>query len=124
MPLLTFDNFITCFRKQFIFQTGKGGRRISRYYTAKNSEQRLKNDQWAIMIFIHLGHQYGFSDIQLLDELKIRKSLYEFLKEEIINVINSNYPDKELHKKVICKMGLVKNHIFYTHGIELERVLV
>jgi hypothetical protein len=120
MPLLTFDNFITCFRKQFIFQTGKGGRRISRYYTAKNSEQRLKNDQWAMMVFIHLGHLYGFSDTQIIEELNIRKSLYDTLKEEVVNVLSSNYPDKNLHKKVVCKAGLVRNLVFYTYGIDVS----
>lgn len=118
MPSLTLDDFIICFRKQFIFQVGKGGRRISRYYTAKNSEQRLKNDQWAIMVFIYLGNQYGFSDLQLLDELNIRKPLYDFLEEEVLNVIKPNYPDKNLHSKVVCKIGLVRNYIFHTHQVK------
>lgn len=122
MPSLTFDDFITCFRKQFIFQTGRGGRRISRYYTAKNSEQRLKNDQWAIMIFIYLGNQCGFSDLELLDELKIRRPLYEFLKEEVHNVIKADYHDKALHNKVICKIGLVNNYIRFAHRIKRELV--
>ena len=118
MPILTFKDFIICFRKQFIFQVGKGGRRISRYYTAKNSEQRLKNDQWGIMVFIYLGNQYGFPDEQLREELNISLRLYDFLGEEVLNVIKPDYPDKTLHGKVVCKIGLVRNYILHTHKVK------
>lgn len=117
MPSLTFDDFIICFRKQFIFQVGKGGRRISKYYTAKNQEQGLKNDQWAMMVFIYLGNHYGFSDDVLREELNISLRLYYFLGEEVINVIKPSYPDRNLHKKVVCKIGLVKNYIRCTHTV-------
>lgn len=123
MPLLPFDDYITCFRKQFIFQIGKGGRRISKYYTAKNQEQGLKNDQWAIMIFIYLGKLYGFSDDELNDELGIRESLYDLLKEELLNVIKPDYADHNLHKKVVCKIGLVRNYIRHTHGVDTRALL-
>lgn len=119
--MLTFENFVKCFRKQFIFQIGHGGRRISPYYTAQNAEQGLKNDQWAIMCFIYLGIRYGFSDLQLRDELKIKESLYNFLKEEVENVIIPDYPNKALHRKVVVKIGLVENAINYTHGIQHSR---
>ena len=119
---LSFDEFIACFRKQFIFQVGKGGRRVSKYYTAQNQEQGLKNDQWAIMIFIYLGKLYGFSDDQLNDELNIRESLYDLLKEEVVNVMKPNYHDNLLHRKVMCKIGLVRNYVFYTHKVYVEKI--
>lgn len=117
MPKLSFCDFIACFRKQFIFQVGKGGRRISPYYTAQNSEQGLKNDKWGIMVFIHTGSQYGFSDLEMMDELKIRKSLYEVLKEEVAAIIKNGHSHNLLHKKIMCKIGLVYNCVFYTHKI-------
>jgi hypothetical protein len=118
--MLTFENFITCFRKQFIFQIGHGGRRISKYYTAQNAEQGLKNDQWGLMCFIYLGAKYGFSDLQLRDELKIKENLYNFLKEEVENVIKPDYQNKALHKKVVSKIGLVENAIYYTHRVKTD----
>jgi len=121
MPKLQFEDFISCFRKQFVFQVGHGGRRTSKYYVDQNSERGLKNDQWAIMAFIYTGTLYGFSDEQMFNELKISRSLYEFLKEEAVNVISPDYPDKLLNKNVRCKIGLVRNVIHYKHGIKLSR---
>jgi hypothetical protein len=114
---ISFEQFISCFRKQFQFQVGRGGRRVSKYYTSQTWERGLKNDKWAIMVFIHTGSAYGFNDLQMHAELNISRSLYNFLKEETINVLQSSYHDKLLHKNVICKIGLVKNYIRYTYGI-------
>lgn len=118
---LTFENFIRCFRKQFIFQVGHGGRRISKYYTNENAEQGLKNDQWGIMVFIHLGIKFGFSDEQMIEELKIKQHLYDFLKEEVWEIVNTDYSDKLLRRKVLTKMGLVENCIYHTYRISLQR---
>lgn len=108
---IPFEDFIFCFRKQFSFQTGKGGKRISKYYTANNQEQGLKNDQWAIMVFIHTGTVYGFTDSEMLEELKIRTSIYERLKQEVTNALKPDYPDQILREKIMTKIGLVKNCI-------------
>ena len=108
---LFFEDFVSCFRKQFQFQVGHGGRRISRYYARQTWERGLKNDQWAIMVFIYTGTLYGFPDDKLMAEVKIRESLYFFLKEEVDSVIQSNYPDQLLHRNVVCKIGLVKNAV-------------
>lgn len=118
MPNLSFDQFISCFRKQFVFQNGRGGKRKSRYYTAKNQEQGLKNDYWAIMVFIHCGIHFGFNDTEMQDELKIRMGLYEVLKQEVEVVLKPDFHDHLLHKKVKVKIGLVKNCIRY-HRIEV-----
>ena len=118
MPQLPFEDFICCFRKQFLWQTGRGGRRISAYYTNFNQQQHLKNDQWGIMVFIHTGTQYGFTDKQMIRELKISKTLYEVLKDETPSVLNNKYPDKLLHKKVTIKVGLVKNTILNNHFVK------
>lgn len=117
---MTFENFIQCFRKQFIFQTGRGGRRISKYYTNENAEQGLRNDQWAIMTFIYLGNKYGFTDDEMIEELKIKQTLYDFLKEEVWNIINTDYPDVLLRRKVLTKIRLVENCIYYTHKVSLR----
>jgi hypothetical protein len=116
MPL-HFEDFIKCFRKQFIFQQGHGGRRISKYHTAKNPEQGLKNDQWAIITFIYTGNKYGFTDAQLLEELNITPSLYYTLKEETPNILLPSYPDKLLHKKIVCKIGLIYNCILFAYKV-------
>jgi hypothetical protein len=108
---LDFAKFITCFRKQFTFQAGKGGKRISKYFTAYNQEQGLKNDMWAIMVFIHAGEQYGFTDSEMLDELKIKIKLYQTLKQEVRNALRPDYPDHILRQKILTKTGLVKNCI-------------
>jgi len=120
MAQLAFENFTACFKKQFLFQKGRGGRRISPYHTDKNSEQHLKNDVWGMMVFIHVGGLYGFTDRQMRKELKISESLYEELKEELPNVINYKYHDQILHRKVVVKIGLVKNSILNTHFIKPE----
>ena len=117
MPKLRFEDFITCFRKQFIFQTGRGGNRICKYYTAHNQEQGLKNDKWAIMVFIHTGNHFGFSDDELQDELHIRFGLYEVLKQEVRDVLSRNYHDKKLREKVKVKIGLVKNCVRCYYGV-------
>ncbi len=117
MPKLTFADYLCCFKKQFVFQKGHGGRRISGYYTALNSEQGLKNDMWAMMVMIYTGNNFGFTDLEILDELRIKTSLYKVLKEEVLNVIHHSYPDKNLHRKVKIKIGLVNNAMFYTHKV-------
>lgn len=119
MPKLEFDEYIFCFRKQFLFQKGHGGHRISQYYTNYNQQQRLKNDQWAIIVFIYCGEKYGFEDIEMRKELKISPSLYEVLKEEIPEILSSSYPDELLHKKVTSKIKLVKNSILNTYFIKM-----
>lgn len=119
--MLSFENFIICFRKQFIFQIGHGGRRISRYYTAQNAEQGLHNDQWAIMCFIYAGTRYGFSDKEMIEELKIKQNLYDVLKEEIWLIVNTNYSDKKLQNKVLCKIKLIENCIAYTHRVKVGK---
>lgn len=123
MPKLDFKDFISCFKKQFIFQKGHGGRRVSDYFTAKNYEQGIRNDQWAIMVLIYTGSKYGFSDEQLITELKIKKNLYEFLKEETYNAIQRDYHDKTLHQKIVCKIGLVENCVRYTHHVTSSNIL-
>lgn len=123
-PKLEFKEFIACFRKQFYFQTRKGGRFHSHYYTNCNKQQGLKNDQWAMMIFIHLGTLYGFSDIQIKEELKLRKSHYELLKEEVRKVYRPSYYDRKLHDKVVVKSGLVINAIYRNHGVVMEKIRI
>ena len=119
MPKLTFDQYITCFKKQFLLQKGRGGRRISSYYTNYNQEQHLKNDVWGIMVFIHCGAKYGFSSKQMRMELKISPSLYEELKEETPNIINPKYADRNLHTKVITKIGLVQNAVLNAYFVKV-----
>ena len=111
MAVLLFKDYIVCFRKQFLLQVGHGGHRISAYYTNYNQERNLKNDQWAIMVFIHCGSLYGFKDNQMLKELKISKSLFDILKEETPSIIHKDYPDKILNLVVRTKIGLVQNVI-------------
>ena len=72
------------------------------------------------MTFIYLGEKYGFSDTEMRNELRIKESLYNFLKEEVENVICPGYSDKSLHKKVVNKIGLVENAIYYTHRVKLR----
>lgn len=108
---IDFKDFINCFRKQFVFQTGKSGRRICKYYTWDNWGQGLKNDQWAIMVFIHTGIEYGFTDVEMLEELKIKTKLYEALKHEVAESTKKDYPDRVLRQKILTKIGLVKNCI-------------
>lgn len=117
MPKLCIDDFITCFRKQFIFQTGRSGRRISKYYTAENREQGLKTNTLAIMVFIYTGIHYGFNDEDLRCELKIKRSLYDVLKSEVFCIIQHGHEDHVLQKKVICKIGLVQNIVRYSSGL-------
>lgn len=117
MPKLAFDDFIVCFRKQFIFQKGRSGKRISKYHTDSNQEQGLKNDKWAMMVFIHTGTMYGFKDDEMQDELRIRFGLYEVLKQEVAEVIKPGYHDLALHQKVLVKIGLVKNCVRCECGV-------
>lgn len=117
MPQLKFEDFITCFKKQFLLQKGKGGHRISPYYTNYNAEQHLKNDLWGIMVFIYTGSMFGFSDTEMRKELKIGKSLYEELKDVVPDVIHKDYPDVKLRQKVLVKIGLVKNCVYANHRV-------
>ena len=120
MPKLSFESYIICFKKQFLLQKGRGGRRTCAYYTNYNQQQSLKNDQWGIMVFIHCGGLYGFTDGQMLAELKINKNLYDVLKEETPNILHFTYPDKLLHKMVHVKIGLVKNAVFVNHCVKVK----
>src|SRR5688572_20599733 len=101
MKKLDFQDFIACFKKQFVFQKGRGGRRISPYYTNDNYEQGLKTDTWGIITFIYCGSHYGFTDAEMLAELKIKQSLYEVLKESTPAILRRDFDDYELHKKVV-----------------------
>ena len=122
MAKLLFVDYIVCFRKQFLFQKGKWGHSVSAYYTNYNQERNLKNDQWAIMVFIYCGTNYGFTDIQMLKELKIRKSLYEILKEETPILLQDDYPDKLLNSVLKIKIGLVQNVILANHSVKIEKL--
>ena len=119
MAVLIFHDYIICFRKQFLLQKGKGGHRISAYYTNYNQERHLKNDQWAIMVFIYCGSLYGFKDAQMVKELKISRSLFEILKEETPIILHKDYPDKYLTQVLKTKIGLVQNVILTNHSIRL-----
>lgn len=118
MKNLDFADFIICFRKQFVFQKGRGGRRISPYHTAQNYEQGLKCDTWAMIVFIYCGTHYGFSDEEMLAELRIKPSLYEVLKESTPAILKRDYDDYALHMKVITKIKLVYHHIWFTHRVD------
>ena len=121
MAVLLFSDYIVCFRKQFLFQKGKWGHSVSAYYTNYNQERHLKNDQWAIMVFIHCGVLYGFTDATMLKELKISRSLYEILKEETPTLLQDNYPDKLLNEVLLTKIGLVQNVILANHSVRINR---
>ena len=72
MAILTMEDFVQSFRKQFIFQKKKiNGVSERKYYTAYNSERNLKTDTWAIIVFIHLAPKYGFTPQQIRHELNI-----------------------------------------------------
>lgn len=118
MAVLLFKDYIICFRKQFLLQKGKGGHRISSYYTNYNQERHLKNDQWAIMVFIYCGSLYGFKDRQMIKELKISKSLFEILKEETPVILCKDYPDKLLNTVLRTKIGLVQNVILANYSVK------
>lgn len=117
MTSLSFKEYVTCFRKQFVFQNGKGGKRICRYYTANNSEQNLKCSEWAIMVFIHCGNKIGFSDPELLQELKIKQKLFDILKLSVQDILYPDHHefndphDQNLSNKIKVKTGLVENAI-------------
>lgn len=115
---LKFEDYIVCFKKQFCLQKGKGGHRISAYYTNYNMQSGLKNDTWGIMVFIHCGLRFGFTDKEMLNELKISSSLYEILKDETPKVLSDKYPDVLLHKRVLAKIGLVNNSVLNTHFVK------
>jgi hypothetical protein len=116
-PGLKFEDFVRCFRKQFIFQKGKGSGRSSRYFTDYNSEQGMQHDQWGIMAFIHTGAHYGYSDNLLRKELNIPINLYETLKEEAAGAVKPDYPDQQITRKILTKAGLVKNCVRCFHGV-------
>lgn len=120
MCKLDFEDYISCFKKQFLLQKGRGGHRISPYYTNYNQQQNLKNDQWGIIVFIYCGGKYGFTDSKMRGELKIGTSLFEVLKEETPQIISPNYPDKLLHQKVTSKIRLVKNSVLNAYFIRME----
>ena len=120
MGVLLFKDYIVCFRKQFLLQKGHGGHRISAYYTNYNQERNLKNDQWAIMVFIYCGSLYGFKDSLMLKELKISKSLFDILKEETPEILHKDYPDKLLNTVLITKIGLVQNVILANYSVRIN----
>ena len=118
MLKITFEDFIYCFKKQFLLQKGKGGQRISPYYTNYNQELKLKNDTWGIMVFIHCGTKFGFTDKEMVEELRIKPSLYEVLKEVTPQVLQYDYPDKRLHVKVKAKINLVNNCVYINFSVK------
>lgn len=123
MRQLAFDDFVICFRKQFIFQTGRGGRRLSKYYTNYSLEEGRKRDSHrALMVFIYTGKRYGYTANQMLSELKIRDSLYDVLHDEVHKIVAKGYPDKELCRKIKIKIGLVENAVYYTHKIKANKL--
>lgn len=114
------QEFCTCFRKQFCFQNGKGGNRAGKYFTAFNQERGLKNDRWGMMCFIHLAALYGFTDNQILDELKIRGSMYAILKYKTANIVTKGCEDKQLEKTILNKIALVKNSVKIEFRVVIE----
>ena len=105
------EAFVFCFRKQFLFQNGRGGYRKGKYYTAYNKERGLHNDKWAIMVFIHVAPQYGFQDREIVNELGINKSMFNLLKEEVPKFVSSDCSDHILHITLVNKIALVKNSV-------------
>lgn len=105
------EAFVQCFRKQFLFQNGRGGHRKGRYYTAYNKERGLHNDKWAIMVFIHTAPLYGFGDYEIISELGINRNMFSLLKEETPKFISDQCQDKTLHLTLINKIALVKNSV-------------
>lgn len=118
MSLLSMNQFISCFRKQFQFQAGKGGLRRGRYYTAYNKEKGLKTDCWAMLVFIKTAIEYGFEEEEIIKELQIRPSLFHELYESLPIHLAENCPDKNLHQVIVVKIGLVKNAILFAYGIK------
>lgn len=108
---ISMEAFVQCFRKQFLFQNGRGGHRKGRYYTAYNKERGLHNDKWAIMVFIHTAPLYGFGDYEIISELGINRNMFSLLKEETPKFISDQCQDKTLHLTLINKIALVKNSV-------------
>lgn len=108
---LSLQEFCTCFRKQFIFQNGKGNMRAGKYFTALNRERGLNNDKWGIMVFLYVAPLYGFNDEQIQQELNIRDSLFTMLKYKVDQLLTKECKDQLLHTTLINKIALVKNSI-------------
>lgn len=120
-PLLPMEDFVKSFRSQFIFQAGKGGLRKGGYYTAYNQERGLPNDCWAMMTFITVAPLYGFNEEEIRTELHVSPSKFERLKEEVVQIMKPEYPDRRLRETILVKSGLVKNCILINHRIRLPR---
>jgi hypothetical protein len=117
MQKIKFEDFITCFRKQFIFQRGRSGRRNCKYYPINTPG--LSNNKWIIYVFIHTGKKFGFSDQELQSELHLKKEFYNYMKRESSKILQPTYDDKVLQKKVIIKIGLVENCTSHTYHVKV-----
>lgn len=110
-PLIPMSAFVLCFRKQFLFQNGRGGYRKGKYYTAYNKERGLKTDKAAIMVFIFVAPQYGFEDKEIVSELGIKARMFYTLKEEVPKLVSNSCPDTNLHITLLNKIALVRNSV-------------
>jgi hypothetical protein len=119
MALLPMEDFVFCFRKQFMFQRGKGGMRVGKYYPIKSGALGLKTDKWVILVFMYVGEICGFTDDEMRKELGIKASLYEVLKKELPNITSGKYPDKMLYKIISNKSKLVRNSLFNTYRLKI-----
>ena len=120
--MLFMEQFSKCLRAQFLLQktdkrfkngcvgTSKGG-----YYTAYNCElkhkqnKNKKTDTIAMIVFIYLAPQYGFSTAEIKKELQIADALFEYLSIQIREITSSSYEDYFIKRITMVKAGLVKN---------------
>lgn len=117
---ISMQQFAACVRKQISFQNGKCGHRKDMYYTAYNNEMGLATDTWGMIVFIYCGDRLGFTDDQMRHELKIQPSMYDVIKQAVPYTTTSKCDNPMLYKVVTTKIGLVKNSIFYAHGIKIS----
>ncbi len=101
-----------------MLQRGKGGLRSQMYYPYNRKlYQGLKNEQWAIMVFIITAKQYNFTDIEIIKELHIKENLYAVLVEELPNILSKSFEDQTLTLVIKKKCNLVRNSIQFTFSI-------
>lgn len=109
------QEFADCFRKQFILQQGKFGKRKKLYYAFTDSKKSmgLKTDLWVMIVFIICAEENGFNLDEIREELCVKPSMIEILKDEIPNILSKSYSDKKLQTTINNKIKLVRSSVSY-----------
>lgn len=115
--LLSMDDFSRLFRRQFYLQKGKGHCRKDMYYPAKKINPGVKSKYWIMMVFISTAERYGFTQNEIIEELKVPPSEFNIIRKHLLNLLES-CRDDELSRMVEVKSGLVHNTIFYNLNIK------